>query len=111
MGLGVLRRAGLVVTPGPVETEGTVSEELLAEGVGSKAKGNAAKGQWVGFRRVIACGDAYARTTPRDCMLADSTSSSIYKCKDQWDIPMGINSGGIFLRVRRRCEMVCAVYG
>jgi len=25
------------------------------------------------------------------------------------DIPRGINSGGIFLRVRMRCEMVCAI--
>ena len=39
LGLG---GSGLVVTPGPGETEGAVNEQLADEGVGRESNGNAA---------------------------------------------------------------------
>lgn len=38
VGLGISWRAGLVMTPGSVETEGTVREQLLDERVTGEAK-------------------------------------------------------------------------
>lgn len=42
--LGVGWGAGLVVTPGSVKTEGTVSVQLAGEREGSEAKGDTGKG-------------------------------------------------------------------
>lgn len=64
VGLGVLRRAGLVVASGSVKTQGAVSVELAGQGIACKSNGDAelgvSGGEW------ILCGgcDAHRRTTP-----------------------------------------------
>lgn len=49
-------------------------------------------------------GDSYAKTTPGVRLVTRLHSSS-----KGIDVPIGINSGGIFFKVLMRWEMVCAV--